>query len=160
VPVLWDKAQGVIVNNESSEIIRMLNSAFDGVGATPSDYYPAEPRDEIDALNERIYATVNNGVYRAGFATTQEAYEEAVGPLFETLDWLETRLHDRPYLCGERLTEARLAAVHDAGAVRSSPLSGLMGWVVGCCCGGLSRPEAGHDQEVPGDPHPCRTRGA
>ncbi|HKG76161.1 MAG TPA: glutathione S-transferase family protein [Beijerinckiaceae bacterium] len=106
VPVLWDKAQGVIVNNESSEIIRMLNSAFDGVGATPSDYYPAELRDEIDALNERIYATVNNGVYRAGFATTQEAYEEAVGPLFETLDWLETRLHDRPYLCGERLTEA------------------------------------------------------
>jgi len=120
VPVLWDKAQGVIVNNESSEIIRMLNSAFDGVGATPSDYYPAELRDEIDALNERIYATVNNGVYRAGFATTQEAYEEAVGPLFETLDWLETHLHDRPYLCGERLTEARLAAVHDAGAVRSS----------------------------------------
>ena len=106
VPVLWDKAQGVIVNNESAEIIRMFNTAFDGVGAKPDDYYPAELRDEIDALNERIYATVNNGVYRAGFATKQEAYEEAVGPLFETLDWLEARLSGQPYLCGERLTEA------------------------------------------------------
>jgi putative glutathione S-transferase len=106
VPVLWDKAQGTIVNNESAEIIRMFNTAFDGVGAMPNDYYPAELRDEIDALNERIYTTVNNGVYRAGFATTQEAYEEAIGPLFETLDWLEARLSGQPYLCGERLTEA------------------------------------------------------
>jgi glutathionyl-hydroquinone reductase len=106
VPLLWDKAKGTIVNNESSEIIRMFNAAFDGVGATPGDFYPPDLRPEIDALNERIYATVNNGVYRAGFATTQHAYEEAVGPLFETLDWLESCLDSRPYLCGERPTEA------------------------------------------------------
>jgi len=106
VPLLRDKAKGTIVNNESSEIIRMFNAAFDGVGATPGDFYPPDLRPEIDALNERIYATVNNGVYRAGFATTQHAYEEAVGPLFETLDWLESCLHSRPYLCGERPTEA------------------------------------------------------
>ena len=106
VPVLWDKQSGTIVNNESSEIIRMLNSAFDGVGAKPGDYYPQDLRTEIDGLNERIYATVNNGVYRAGFATTQEAYEEAVAPLFETLDWLEGRLSSRRFLTGERITEA------------------------------------------------------
>ena len=105
-PVLWDRVRGTIVNNESAEIVRMFNSAFDGLGAKPGDYYPAELRDEIDALNERIYATLNNGVYRAGFATTQTAYEEAVAPLFATLDWLEARLADRRYLCGERLTEA------------------------------------------------------
>src|SRR4051794_10359674 len=106
VPLLWDKAKGTIVNNESSEIIRMFNTAFDGVGATPGDFYPPDLRPEIDVLYERIYATVNNGVYRAGFATTQHAYEEAVGPLFETLDWLESCLLSRPYLCGERPTEA------------------------------------------------------
>jgi putative glutathione S-transferase len=106
VPVLWDKGTGTIVNNESSEIIRMLNAAFDGVGAKPGDYYPRELRPEIDALNARIYDTVNNGVYKAGFATTQEAYEEAVRPLFETLDWLDERLASRRYLCGDRLTEA------------------------------------------------------
>jgi len=106
VPVLWDKARGVIVSNESSEIIRMFNAAFDGVGAAPGDFYPADLRGEIDALNARIYADVNNGVYRAGFATTQEAYEEAVRPLFATLDMLEERLATRRYLCGERLTEA------------------------------------------------------
>jgi putative glutathione S-transferase len=106
VPVLWDRQRGTIVNNESSEIIRMLNSAFDGVGAKPGDFYPAPLRDEIDALNARIYGTVNNGVYKAGFATTQEAYEEAVGPLFETLDWLEERLDDRRYLTGDSVTEA------------------------------------------------------
>jgi glutathionyl-hydroquinone reductase len=106
VPVLWDKATGTIVNNESSEIIRMLGAAFDGVGAKPGDYYPRDLRDEIDRLNARIYDTVNNGVYKAGFATTQAAYEEAVGPLFETLDWLEERLSTRRYLCGARLTEA------------------------------------------------------
>jgi len=106
VPVLWDKQLGTIVNNESSEIIRMLNSAFDGVGAGKGDYYPQDLRAEIDALNSRIYATFNNGVYRAGFATTQAAYEEAVAPLFETLDFLERRLSDQRYLCGERLTEA------------------------------------------------------
>jgi putative glutathione S-transferase len=106
VPVLWDKARGTIVNNESAEIIRMLNSAFDGVGATPGDYYPAALRSEIEDLNERIYNTVNNGVYKAGFATTQAAYEEAVAPLFETLDWLDERLATRRYLCGDALTEA------------------------------------------------------
>jgi putative glutathione S-transferase len=106
VPVLWDKAMGTIVNNESAEIIRMFNSAFDGVGARPGDYYPGDLRDEIDGLNARIYDTVNNGVYKAGFATAQDAYEEAVAPLFETLDWLDERLATRRYLCGERLTEA------------------------------------------------------
>lgn len=106
VPVLWDRKTGAIVNNESSEIIRMLNSAFDGVGAKAGDYYPQALRPEIDALNERIYASVNNGVYRAGFATTQAAYEEGVLPLFETLDWLEERLSTRRYLTGETITEA------------------------------------------------------
>lgn len=106
VPVLWDKRQGTIVNNESSEIIRMFNDAFDEIGAKPGDFYPAALRSEIDALNERIYATVNNGVYKAGFATTQDAYEEAVGPLFETLDWLEERLESRRFLTGDAITEA------------------------------------------------------
>ncbi|HYE00100.1 MAG TPA: glutathione S-transferase family protein [Alphaproteobacteria bacterium] len=106
VPVLWDDSTGRIVSNESSEIVRMLNSAFDGVGARPGDYYPAALRAEIDALNARIYDTVNNGVYKAGFATTQSAYEEALAPLFETLDWLEARLATRRYLCGDAVTEA------------------------------------------------------
>lgn len=106
VPVLWDKATNTIVNNESAEIIRMFNRAFDGVGAQPGDYYPADLRDDIDALNDRIYNTVNNGVYKCGFATTQEAYEEAVTPLFDTLEFLEERLSTRRYLMGDRLTEA------------------------------------------------------
>lgn len=106
VPVLWDKKTGTIVNNESAEIIRMLNSAFDGIGAKAGDYYPVPLRAEIDELNERIYRTVNNGVYRTGFATTQEAYDEAVGPLFETLDWLEQHLAGRRFLVGDQLTEA------------------------------------------------------
>ncbi len=106
VPVLFDRVTGRIVNNESAEIIRMFNSAFDGVGATRGDYYPADLREEIDALNERIYATVNNGVYRSGFASTQAAYEEAVWPLFDTLDMLDARLATRRYLCGARVTEA------------------------------------------------------
>jgi glutathionyl-hydroquinone reductase len=106
VPVLWDKKTGTIVNNESSEIIRMFNTAFDGIGATAGDYYPEKLGTEIDGLNARIYATVNNGVYRAGFATTQEAYDEAVGPLFDTLDWLEDRLSSRRFLTGEEITEA------------------------------------------------------
>ncbi|GLQ07120.1 glutathione S-transferase family protein [Sneathiella chinensis] len=106
VPVLWDRETGTIVSNESSEIIRMLNSAFDDVGAAAGDYYPEELRDEIDPINARIYDSVNNGVYRAGFATTQAAYEEAVYPLFETLDWLEGRLSRQRYLCGDRQTEA------------------------------------------------------
>ncbi|ACB94852.1 glutathione S-transferase family protein [Beijerinckia indica] len=106
VPVLWDKEKQTIVSNESSEIIRMFNSAFDDLGAKEGDYYPLALRPEIDALNARIYETVNNGVYRAGFATSQNAYEEAVKPLFETLDFLEDRLKDQRYLCGDRLTEA------------------------------------------------------
>ncbi len=105
-PVWWDKTTSTIVNNESSEIIRMFNSAFDGVGAAEGDYYPSDLRAEIDALNARVYATVNNGVYRAGFATTQNAYEEAFRALFETLDVSEARLAGQRFLFGERLTEA------------------------------------------------------
>ena len=106
VPVLWDKQTGRIVSNESAEIIRMLNSAFDGAGAKPGDWYPQDKRDEIDALNDRIYETVNNGVYKSGFATSQEAYDEAVHPLFDSLDWLEDRLSENRYLMGDQLTEA------------------------------------------------------
>ena len=106
VPILWDTQERTIVNNESSEIIRMFNSAFDALGAAPGDYYPATLRPEIDALNDRIYDTVNNGVYKAGFATTQAAYEAAVFPLFDSLDWLEARLAHRRYLCGDTITEA------------------------------------------------------
>ena len=106
IPVLWDKQRGVIVNNESSEIIRMLNSAFDACGALAGDSYPVALRADIDAVNARVYETVNNGVYRAGFATSQEAYDEAVVSLFATLDWLEERLTDRRHLCGDTLTEA------------------------------------------------------
>ncbi|MCX5519356.1 glutathione S-transferase family protein [Kaistia defluvii] len=106
VPVLWDKQTGTIVSNESSEIIRMMNSAFDGIGARTGDYYPEALRPEIDALNARIYDTVNNGVYKAGFATSQSAYEEAIHPLFASLDWLEGLLSQQRYLAGDRLTEA------------------------------------------------------
>lgn len=106
VPVLWDKTQNTIVNNESSEIIRMLNDAFDHVGATPGDYYPQALRRSIDEINARVYDTINNGVYKCGFATTQEAYEEAVVPLFDTLDWLENMLDGRKYLLGDQVTEA------------------------------------------------------
>ncbi len=106
VPVLWDKARATIVSNESSEIIRMLNTAFDGIGALPGDYYPEPLRAEIDAINARVYDTVNNGVYKAGFATTQSAYDEAIGPLFASLDWIEDRLAGQRFLTGEALTEA------------------------------------------------------
>jgi putative glutathione S-transferase len=106
VPTLFDKERGTIVSNESAEIIRMLAGAFDHLGAREGDYYPIALRDEIDGWNGRIYETVNNGVYRAGFATTQEAYEEAVTALFATLDTLEAHLRGRTYLVGERLTEA------------------------------------------------------
>jgi putative glutathione S-transferase len=106
VPVLWDKARRTIVNNESSEIIRMLNSAFAQIGAAPGDYYPQPLRPQIDAINERVYRTLNNGVYRTGFARSQQAYEEAVRPLFATLDWLEERLAGSRYLAGAALTEA------------------------------------------------------
>lgn len=106
VPVLWDKKTNTIVSNESADIIRMFNSAFDGIGATPGDFYPETLRTEINALNYRIYDTVNNGVYKAGFATSQQAYQDAVIPLFETLDWLEGRLSENRYLAGDSLTEA------------------------------------------------------
>jgi putative glutathione S-transferase len=106
VPVLWDKQRKTIVSNESAEIIRMLNSAFDGITGNSDDYYPADLRPEIDRLNDWIYPTINNGVYRAGFATTQRAYEEAYGEIFGALDEIEARLATRRYLSGERITEA------------------------------------------------------
>lgn len=106
VPVLFDKKEKKIVNNESSEIIRIFNEAFDDLGALPGDYYPTPLRGEIDEINERIYHTLNNGVYKCGFATTQEAYEEAYKPLFETLDFLEEELGQADYLVGNQLTEA------------------------------------------------------
>ncbi|MEL6222586.1 MAG: glutathione S-transferase family protein [Cyanobacteria bacterium J06627_8] len=106
VPILWDKQTQTIVSNESSEIIRIFNSAFDDVGAKPGDYYPEAFRGEIDTFNERIYDTVNNGVYKCGFATIQEAYEEALTPLFATLDFLEEQLTSRRYLLGDQVTEA------------------------------------------------------
>ena len=106
VPVLWDKTKDTIVSNESADIIRMFNSAFDGIGATEGDYYPEDLREEIDDVNARVYTTVNNGVYKAGFATTQAAYEEAVEPLFESLEWLDGRLSTQRYLMGDRITEA------------------------------------------------------
>ncbi|WP_420556974.1 glutathione S-transferase family protein [Roseovarius sp.] len=106
VPILWDMQRDTIVSNESAEIIRMFNSAFNDITGNDDDYYPKELRDEIEDINERVYHTVNNGVYKAGFATTQDAYEDAVIPLFETLDWLEGLLSERRYLAGAQLTEA------------------------------------------------------
>ncbi|WP_058834497.1 glutathione S-transferase family protein [Luteimonas abyssi] len=106
VPVLWDRQRGCIVSNESADIIRMFNSAFDAVGAAEGDYWPAELRDDIETLNTRIYDGLNNGVYKAGFATEQAPYDRAVAGVFETLDWLEDHLASRRYLCGETLTEA------------------------------------------------------
>ena len=106
VPVLWDKHQNRLVSNESADIIRMLNTAFDGIGAKPGDYFPEELRAEIDSINAEVYDQVNNGVYKAGFATTQEAYEQAVYPLFEVLDALEQRLSTQRYLVGSTITEA------------------------------------------------------
>ncbi len=106
VPVLWDKQRDTIVNNESAEIIRMLNSAFDAVTGNTDDYYPAPLRETIDAINARVYDDINNGVYKAGFATTQAAYEEAVTKLFAALDWVEGLLGDTAYLAGDQVTEA------------------------------------------------------
>lgn len=106
VPVLWDREQETIVSNESSEIIRMLNSAFDHWGDASVDLYPRALRTEIDAWNETIYPSINNGVYRCGFATTQDAYEEAFAELFRGLDAVEAQLSRRRYLAGERTTEA------------------------------------------------------
>ena len=107
VPVLWDRKHGTIVNNESSELIRMLNSEFDAIAGEPGlDFHPEELREEIDEVNALVYPNVNNGVYRCGFATRQEAYEEAFAQLFATLDQLEVRLGHQRYLVGDRLTEA------------------------------------------------------
>lgn len=106
VPVLWDKQTGKIVNNESSEILRMLNSAFEDIGAKPGDYSPEALMDEIDAMNDRVYDNVNNGVYKSGFATKQEVYEEEVTNVFKVLDELEEHLENRKYLVGDQLTEA------------------------------------------------------
>jgi putative glutathione S-transferase len=106
VPILWDRETNAIVSNESSEIIRMFNTAFDGLTGDEQDFWPQDLRDAIDPVNARIYDTLNNGVYKSGFATTQSAYDEAVHTLFDTLDWLEARLSDNRYLMGDRLTEA------------------------------------------------------
>ncbi|MBT3465962.1 MAG: glutathione S-transferase family protein [Rhodobacteraceae bacterium] len=106
VPILWDKQQNTIVSNESSEIIRMFNSAFNDVTGNTDDLWPQHMHDDIEVVNARIYDTLNNGVYRCGFATTQAAYTEAVHPLFDTLDWIEERLGTKRYLLGDRLTEA------------------------------------------------------
>ena len=106
VPILWDKQQNTIVSNESSEIIRMFNSAFNDVTGNTDDLWPQHMHDDIEVVNARIYDTLNNGVYRCGFATTQAAYNEAVHPLFDTLNWIEERLGTKRYLLGGRLTEA------------------------------------------------------
>lgn len=106
VPILWDKQRNTIVSNESSEIIRMMNSAFNDVTGNTDDYWPQELREPIEAINARIYDTLNNGVYKCGFATTQSAYDTAVKPLFATLDWLEDLLSQHRYLLGDTLTEA------------------------------------------------------
>ncbi|MEM9870889.1 MAG: glutathione S-transferase family protein [Pseudomonadota bacterium] len=106
VPILWDRQQNTIVSNESSEIIRIFNSAFNDLTGNSDDYWPQALRDEIAPINDRIYDTFNNGVYKSGFATTQEAYDAAVHPLFDTMDWLEERLSTRRYLMGEQQTEA------------------------------------------------------
>ncbi|MCH7807128.1 MAG: glutathione S-transferase family protein, partial [Proteobacteria bacterium] len=106
VPVLWDKKTAQIVNNESSEIIRIFNSAFNELTGNTLDFYPENLREEIDAINEVVYNTINNGVYRAGFATTQKAYENAFDALFENLDALDDRLGKQRYLVGDQITEA------------------------------------------------------
>jgi len=106
VPVLWDKQQQTIVSNESSEIIRMFNSAFNEITGNQQDFYPEALRDAIDEVNERVYHTLNNGVYKCGFASTQAAYEDALNPLFDTLDWLEDILGKHAFVAGDQITEA------------------------------------------------------
>ncbi|PCD01230.1 glutathione S-transferase family protein [Halopseudomonas pelagia] len=106
VPVLWDKQEETIVNNESAEIIRLFNSAFNDLTGDTQDFYPETLREEIDRINTRVYDEINNGVYKSGFATTQKAYEKACRTLFEALDWVEGLLAERRYLAGEQITEA------------------------------------------------------
>lgn len=106
VPILWDKHRNTIVSNESSEIIRMLNSAFNDLTGNTDDYWPQEMREPIEAINARIYSSLNNGVYKCGFATTQAAYDAAIEPLFDTMEWLEDLLSQHRYLLGDKVTEA------------------------------------------------------
>lgn len=106
VPILWDKQTNTIVSNESSEIIRMFNSAFNEITGNDLDFWPKESREAIEQVNERIYSDINNGVYKSGFATTQAAYDDAVTTLFNALDWVEERLETHRYLIGDQLTEA------------------------------------------------------
>jgi putative glutathione S-transferase len=106
VPLLWDKQTNTVVSNESSEIIRMFNSAFNELTGNTDDYYPEELRGAIDAINARVYDDINNGVYKAGFATTQDAYDPAVARVFEALDWVERLLGETAYLTGDSITEA------------------------------------------------------
>jgi putative glutathione S-transferase len=106
VPILWDKKTETIVNNESAEIIRIFNDRFNSLTGNNDDYYPEALRQEIDTINDMVYHNVNNGVYKSGFATTQEAYEEAVVALFNALDVLEERLSSQRYLVGDVITEA------------------------------------------------------
>jgi putative glutathione S-transferase len=106
VPTIWDKKQGKLVSNESSEIIRMFNYAFDEIGAKEGDYYPEHLRADIDEINELVYVAINNGVYRTGFATSDEAYEAAYNKLFDALDLIEERLSNQRYLVGDVITEA------------------------------------------------------
>lgn len=107
VPVLWDKKDEKIINNESADIIRIFNTGFNDITGNQDDYYPSEIRDEINAINDRVYDTVNNGVYKCGFAETQKAYEKNIPPLFESLAWLDDMLAKKgPFLCGDQLTEA------------------------------------------------------
>lgn len=107
VPVLWDKKDEKIINNESADIIRIFNTGFNDITGNQDDYYPSELRDEINAINDRVYDTVNNGVYKCGFAETQKAYEKNIPPLFESLAWLDDMLAKKgPFLCGDQLTEA------------------------------------------------------
>ncbi len=106
VPVLWDKEKNTIVNNESSEIIRMFNSEFNEYGDSEPDFYPLELRDEINRINSTVYDNINNGVYKCGFATSQQAYEEAFNNLFHTLDQIENSLAEQRYLVGDKMTEA------------------------------------------------------
>lgn len=107
VPVLWDKKDEKIINNESADIIRIFNTGFNDITGNQDDYYPADLRDEINAINDRVYDTVNNGVYKCGFAETQKAYEKNIPPLFDSLAWLDDMLAKKgPFLCGDQLTEA------------------------------------------------------
>lgn len=105
VPALWDKQTGIIVSNKSSEIIRMFNSALNELTGNTDDYYPAELRAKIDPIDARIYDEINNGAYKAGFATAQAAYDEAIAKLFDALDWVEDLLDETSYLTGDTITE-------------------------------------------------------